>query len=61
MSCQIRIQDLPADEIAELLALEGSDLSEQQAADLRDFIERIGGIENAYDAIEMLSQLEKAT
>lgn len=60
MPDQIRIQDLAADEIAELLAMEGSDLTEEQAADLRDFIEQIGGIENAYAALEMLSQLEKA-
>jgi len=60
MPDQIRIQDLAAHEIAELLAMEGSDLTEGQAADLRDFIEQIGGIENAYAALEMLSQLEKA-
>jgi len=60
MSDQIRIQDLAADEIAELLAMEGSDLTEEQAADLRDFITRVGGLENAYSAVEMLSQLEKA-
>ena len=60
MSNHVRIQDLAADEIAELLAMEGSDLSEEQAADLRDFIARVGGLENAYSAVEMLSQLEKA-
>ena len=56
----IRIQDLAADEIAELLAMEGSDLTEEQAADLLDFITRVGGLENAYSAVEMLIQLEKA-
>ena len=60
MPDQIRIQDLAADEIAELLAMQGSDLTEEQAADLRDFVEQIGGVENACAAIEMLSQLEKA-
>ena len=60
MSNYIRIQDLPADEIAELLAMEGSDLTEEQAADLRDFITRVGGLENACSAVEMLSRLEKA-
>lgn len=60
MSDHIRIQDLPADEIAELLAMQGSDLTERQAADLRDFVARVGGLENAYSAVEMLSQLEEA-
>jgi len=60
VSDHIRIQDLPATKIAELLAMQGSDLTEEQAADLRDFIEQIGGIENAYAALEMLSQLDKA-
>jgi len=56
----IRIQDLAADEIAELLAMEGSDLTESQAADLRDFVTKVGGLQNAYSAVEMLSQLEAA-
>ncbi|MBC8872247.1 MAG: hypothetical protein H8E44_22680 [Planctomycetes bacterium] len=60
MSNDIRIQDLAADEIVELLAAEGSDLTEEQAAALRDFIARVGGLENAYSAVELLSQLEKA-
>ena len=60
MSNHIRIQDFAADEIADLLAAEGSDLTEEQAADLRDFITRVGGLKNAYNAVEMLSQLEKA-
>lgn len=51
---------LAADEIAELLAMDGSDLTEEQAAALRDFIRQIGGLENAYNAVELLSQLEKA-
>jgi hypothetical protein len=60
VSDHIRIQDLPAHEIAELLARQGSDLTESQAADLQDFITRVGGLENAYSAVEMLTQLEKA-
>ena len=60
MSDEIRIQDMNADEIAELLAAEGSDLSEEQASALRDFIDRVGGIENALSAVEMLCDLEKA-
>ena len=60
MSDEIRVQDLEADEIAELLSQKGSDLTEEQAAALREFIEHIGGIENACNAIEMLSDLEEA-
>jgi hypothetical protein len=60
VSNHIRIQNLAADEIAELLVAEGSALTEEQAADLRDFITRVGGLENAYSAVEMLNQLEKA-
>ncbi len=60
MSDEIRVQDLEADEIAELLSQKGSDLTEEQAAALREFIEHIGGIENACNAIEMLSDLEDA-
>jgi len=60
MSDQIPIQDMAADEIAELLAAEGTDLTEEQAAALRDFIDRVGGLENAFSAVEMLSQSEKA-
>jgi len=47
------------DEIAELLAAEDSDLNEGQAAAVQEFIEDIGGIENAYQAVEMLKQLER--
>jgi hypothetical protein len=54
------IQDLPADEIATLLANDGNNVSPQQAAALREFIEDIGGLENARAAVEMLSQLRDA-
>jgi hypothetical protein len=57
---EIGIEDLSADEIAELLADEGHALTEAQAAELRDFIERVGGLENAFQAVQMLSELEKA-
>ena len=60
MSDEIRVQDLEADEIAELLSRNGSDLTGEQAAALREFIEHIGGIENACNAIERLSDLEEA-
>ena len=60
MSDTIRIQDLAADEIRELLTEEGSELDEQQAAALQEFIAEIGGLENALSAIAMLSELEDA-
>ena len=60
MDDEIDIQDLAADEIRELLSMEGSELDEQQAAALKQFIEDIGGLENALAAIAMLDSLEKA-
>ncbi len=54
------IQDLPADEIATLLAKDGNDVSPQQAVALQEFIEDIGGLENACAAVEMWSQLRTA-
>ena len=60
MDDEIEIQDLAADEIRELLMLEGSELNEQQAAALKQFIQDIGGMENALAAIAMLDELEKA-
>jgi hypothetical protein len=60
MDDEIRIQDLAADEIRELLLEEGSELDEQQAAALKQFIEDIGGMDNALAAIAMLGELEGA-
>jgi hypothetical protein len=60
MSDEIRIQDLSAAEIAELLAEDGNHLNTQQAAALQKFIEDIGGLENAFAAVEMLGELEQA-
>ena len=60
MAESIRIQDMMPDEIAELLAAEDCDLTEEQAGALQEFIEHIGGVENACNAVEMLSQLDKA-
>ncbi len=60
MDDEIEIQDLAADEIRELLSLEGSELDEQQAAALKTFIEDIGGLENALAAVAMLDSLEEA-
>jgi hypothetical protein len=60
MDDEIRIQDLAADEIRELLLEEDSELDEQQAAALKQFIQDIGGIENALAALDMLDHLERA-
>jgi hypothetical protein len=60
MDDEIQIQDLATDEIRELLLEEGSELDEQQAAALKQFIHEIGGIENALTAVAMLGDLEEA-
>jgi hypothetical protein len=51
---------LATDEIRELLLEEGRELDEQQAAALKEFVQDIGGLENAQAAIAMLSQLDEA-
>jgi len=60
MDDEIRIQDLAADEIRDLLLEEGSELDEQQAAAVKKFLQDIGGMENALAAIAMLNRLEEA-
>ena len=60
MPAKIHIQDLPAEEIAALLAKDGNDVSPQQVVALQEFIEDIGGIEDACAAVDMLSQLRDA-
>ena len=60
MSAKLRIQDLPAEEIAAALAQDGNDVSPQQAIALQEFIEDIGGMDNACAAVEMLSDLRDA-
>lgn len=56
----IRIQDMMPDEIAELLLARDCDLTEEQARAVHEFIEHIGGIENAFDAVALLNQLERS-
>jgi len=60
MPHELRVQDLTAVEIADLLAEDGSQLSYEQAVALQRFIEDIGGVENAYAAVAMLGELEEA-
>jgi hypothetical protein len=59
MPAKIRLQDLSAKEIAALLARNDKDVTPQQAIALQDFIEDIGGMDNANAAVEMLSQLRR--
>lgn len=58
MSRTIPIRDLPVDEIAALLARTGNTLTPQQVVALQEFIDDIGGVENAWTAVDMLSKLE---
>jgi hypothetical protein len=56
MSDTIRIQDLSAEEISQALEEAGN---ERRMA-VEQFVERIGGLENAKLAIQMLMQIERA-
>jgi hypothetical protein len=60
MSNTIRIQDLPADQIAALLAQRDTDVTARQAVAIREFVADVGGIQNALAAVEMLRQLRDA-
>jgi len=60
MDDEIDIQDLEAYEIRELLLDQGSEVDEEQAAAIKQFIEDIGGLENALAAVDMLDGLERA-
>lgn len=58
MSPDMRIEDLNTTAIAQLLATPDYLLDDDQSLAVRDFVERIGGIENAWLAVEMLSDRE---
>jgi hypothetical protein len=60
MDDEIDIRDLDAYEIRELLLDQGNEVDEEQAAAIKQFIEDIGGLENALAAVAMLDSLEKA-
>ena len=57
---QWRIDSLPADQIRAALSVDLDELPEEEAFAIEDFIQRIGGRENAFLAVEMLEQLEQA-
>jgi len=56
----LRIDSLSADELRAALSVDLDELTEEEAFAIRDFVDRIGGIDNAYLAIELLEELEEA-
>jgi uncharacterized protein (DUF2267 family) len=56
----LRIEDLPADELRMALSVDPNDLPPHEARALRDFIARIGGEANAALAVELLEAIEQA-
>jgi len=53
-----RIDDLPAVQLRALLEADLDELPESVNGAIRDFVQRIGGIENAHLAVAMLEELE---
>ena len=58
MNHTIQIEKLPAVQLAAALASDWANLTSQQISALEEFIVRIGGMENASLAVEMLCQME---
>ena len=56
LSAQITIDDLAPEAIKSLLEF-SDDLTDDQMIDIKDFLERIGGSENARRAIKLLSEI----
>ena len=55
---RFRIDGLPAKQIKAALALDMDRLPDDESSAIRDFIERIGGRENAELAVEVLEEIE---
>lgn len=55
-----RIEDLATEDLANLLRARGDELSDDEAEAVQDFVARVGGIENALLAIEMLTRIDRA-
>jgi hypothetical protein len=55
---QLRIDDLPAEQIRAALSIDPTELPFEEALAIEDFLDRIGGIENALLAVRMLESLE---
>lgn len=60
MDDQQAISGLSAEALRAQLAANLNDLSDEQIEAVEDFILRIGGIENAMLAVEMLDEIERA-
>jgi hypothetical protein len=56
----LRLEDLPTVEIKAALCASGEELSDDQILAIREFVIRVGGLENARLAVEMLAELERA-
>ncbi len=55
----LRLDDLPAEELLVALTTDPRDLLDEERFAVNDFIERIGGRENALLAAQMLCDLEQ--
>lgn len=60
MSKPIKVHELTADELRELLADAGTSLSPEQAQQLSAFVAQVGGLENALAALAQLTSPPKA-
>jgi hypothetical protein len=58
MTDETRIEDLTADQIGKLLMQDGGQMGKHVAAALKEFVQEVGGLENALAAIAMLGRLE---
>ena len=54
------IKELPADQIKAVLASGQDDLTDHQILAIKEFVDEIGGIENALMAVKLLCELEDA-
>jgi hypothetical protein len=55
----LSIDQLPAEQLRAVLSFALDDLDDDSAAAVGDFLQRIGGRENALLAVEMLEQIER--
>jgi hypothetical protein len=57
----LRIDNLPAEQIRAALSIDPTELPFEEALAIEDFLDRIGGIENALLAVGMLESLESGS
>lgn len=55
----IRLQDLPAQKVAKLLAKQGSELKLEDLLKIEKIVEQLGGFEQARDALTALDELRE--